>query len=176
MAFRNEPVSIEYDDEDLYDRMNPEYEPPAYPYGCRFDLDESDLELAAGEKGKPGEVMNFSAIAEVTAVRAGKNDCRIELQIKQFAGEDGKFFDIEQPEQKEGELSYFGSTFGCISLCGPELDKMGLEADCDLGDTIHLIGEVCLEGLSRTEARGDVATLQITKLTFEDESSESTED
>lgn len=172
MGFRADPISLEYDDEDLYDQRHPEYEPPAYPYGCRFDIDEGDLQKAAGEKGKPGEVMNFSAMAEVTSVRAGKNDCRVELQIKQFAGEDGKLFDIEQPKKNEGELSWYGSNFGCICLCGPELDKMGLEADCDLGDTIHLTGEVCLEGLSRTEARGDVATLQITKLAFEDEGDE----
>ena len=50
---------------------------------------------------------------------------------------------------------------------------MGLEADCERGDTIHLIGTVRVESVSSTEWGGDRVTLQVTELTYaEDESSE----
>ena len=173
MAFRREPVSLEYDDDELLDRMSCSYEPPSYPYGCQFYLDEADLEEAAGEKGRVGDSLSFSAMAEVTSVHCGPRDSRVELRITEFAGDDGKFFEIAKDAGDKDDFTY--QRFGCVALCNAELEKMGLEADCELGDTIHLIGEARLESLSRTEKGGDVACLQITKLTFEDESAESRE-
>lgn len=168
MAWSTEPASLEYDDDDMLDRMPfPEAEPPNYPYGCRFDLACDDVEEAAGEVGTPGESMRFSAMATVTSVHCSEGNSRVELQIEQFAGEDGEFFDITQKGEEEWHK------FGCISLTGCELAKIDLEPDCELGDTIHLIGEVKLLGFDRHEERGDVCSLQITKLTYEDESEES---
>jgi hypothetical protein len=158
MPFRN-LSHLEYTDEEKYDRVSPSYEPPDYPPGLSFSLSSDDLEKAEAHGGQPGDMLTFSAMGEVTSVFKGRDDCRIELQIGEFAGEDGKFFDLSEP-------SY-------ISLCNAELEKMGLEADCERGDTIHLIGEARMESSSSTEHGGDRVTLQITHLAAEDESSES---
>lgn len=174
MAFHRDPVDLEYDDDDLLDRMSASYEPPSYPYGCQFSLAEDDLEQAAGEKGRVGDVMRFAAMAEVTSVYSGTKDSRIELKINEFAGDDGKFFEITKDIGDKDDFTY--QRFGCLCLGTPELQKMGLEADCELGDLIHLIGDAKLESVSRTEKGGDIASLQITRLTFaEDESTESQE-
>lgn len=168
MAWNAEAQSLEYSDDDILDRMTPDMpEPPSYPYGCRFDLSCDDVEEAAGEVGTPGETMRFAAMATVTSVNCSEGNSRIELQIEEFAGEDGKFFEIDQ----KGEETW--RRFGCISLTGCELAKIDLAPDCALGDTIHLIGEIKLLGFDRHEDRGDVCSLQITKLTYEDESEES---
>lgn len=174
MAWAKEPASLEYDDDELLDRMTAEYEPPSYPYGCRFDLDEADLIKAAGEAGKPGDTLKFAAMAEVTSVFSGRQDSRVELQISEFAGEDGEFHPIkDKPDDATDDETW--RHFGCICLSNAELEKMGLEADCERGDTIHLIGELQLENIARNE-RGEMANLQITRLTFaEDESDESRE-
>jgi hypothetical protein len=59
--------------------------------------------------------MRFAAMGEVTSVFKGMKDCRIEIELQQFAGEDGKFFDLSEP----------------CSICftNAELEKMDLEAD-----------------------------------------------
>lgn len=152
-----------HDDDRLYDLskgMPDDYEPPEYPGGLCFSLTKEDLAKAGADGGEPGATMRFSAMGEVTSIFKGIDDCRIELEITQFAGEDGKFFEPSQP--------------GCICLCGPELEKMDLEADCERGDLIHLIGTARMESSSSTEWGGDMVCLQITELTYaEDESQES---
>jgi hypothetical protein len=159
MGFRNEPVDLEYDDDEMLDRaMGQEYEPSSYPANLRFTICEADLEKAGGTGGSIGDTMPFSAMGEVTSVHASTEGNRVELVLKEFAGEDGHFFDLE--------------SCGYISLCDFELGKLGLDCDCDVGDTIHLIGEARLESVSRSDY-GELATLQATKLTFEDESDES---
>ena len=86
----------------------------------------------------------------------------------QFAGDDGKFIDLDDDD----EMPWMAPS---ICMRGPDLDKLGLEADCELGDTIHLIGTVRLESLSNDGFSGERARLQIVELSFEDESSESRE-
>lgn len=160
MAF-HKFASLAHDDDQLYDLakgMGKDYEPPEYPSACQFTLSREDLEQAGADMGDPGETMKFSAMGEVTSIHKDMDGCRIELQLGEFAGEDGKFFDLSTP-------SY-------ICLCGPELEKMDLDSDCERGDTIHLIGMARLERSSSTEF-ADQVTLQITDLTFEDESTES---
>ena len=89
------------------------------------------------------------------------DNCRIELQIGEFAGEDGKFFDLSSP---------------CyICLCAPDLEKMEIEASCERGDTIHLIGTARMESSSSTEHGGDMVCLQVIEMDCEDESEESRE-
>lgn len=156
-------ADLAHDDEQIYDLskgMPDGYEPPEYPYGLQFTLSSDDLAKAGGEGGIPGATMRFSAMAEVTSVFKGIKDSRIELEIDEFAGEDGKFFDLANP--------------ACICLCGRELEKMELDDDAERGDTIHLIGTARLENYTSSEW-GDRVTLQVTELTFEDESSESRE-
>lgn len=163
MALRN-LASMAHTDDQIYDMskgMPRDWEPPEYPSGLCLCITKEDLAEAGGEGGEPGHTMRFSAMGEVTSVFKSMDDCRIELEIKQFAGEDGKFFDLSQ------------SAYVC--LCGPEMEKMDLDDDCERGDTIHLIGAVQMQSMSSTEYGGDMVTLQITDLTFEDESAESRE-
>lgn len=163
MAMHN-MADMAHNDEQLYDMskgMPSTYEPPEYPSGLCFSLPESDLEQAGALSGEPGDTMRFSAMGEVTSIFKGIKDTRIELQLGEFAGEDGKFFELSEPAY--------------ICLCGAELEKMGLDADCERGDTIHLIGTARMESSSSTEWGGERCSLQVTELTFEDESQESRE-
>ena len=92
--------SVAYDDEERYDRakgMPPDYEPPEYPCGLCFSISQDDLEAAGGGEIEPNATMRFSAIGEVTSTFVGREDCRIEVELHEFAGEDGKFFDLSGP-------------------------------------------------------------------------------
>lgn len=150
-----------YDDEEKYDFAGPvEVEPPDYPWGLQFSVSEEDLDEIGAEDGEPGDTMRFSAIGEVTSVMRWRKEDRVEIELKQIAGEDGDFVDLSQP--------------GHISLSSAELAKLDLKADCERGDTIHLIGEARMESSSDTEWGGKCACLQITHLSaVEDESEES---
>ncbi len=161
MAFRASAPSMAYDDYERYQRSGrgaAEPEAPEYPINLQFMLTSEDLEKAEADDGEPGDMMRFAAMGTVSSVTKDMDDCRIELELTEFAGDDGKFFDLSQPAH--------------ICLCGPELEKMELEADCERGDMIHLIGTVRLERTHDHEFDSG-ATLQIVELTFEDESSES---
>lgn len=156
-------ASMAHDDDQLYDMsksMPDGYDPPMYPPGLCFSISQSDLERAGAPEGEPGATMRFSAMGEVTSIFRGIDACRIELQLGEFAGEDGKFFDLSNPAY--------------VCLCQGELEKMDLDDDCERGDTIHLIGTARLESTSDTEYGGQMCSMQITELTFaEDESTES---
>jgi len=161
---------MRHDDETLYDLakgMPRDWEPPEYPQGLSFQISEEDLAKAAAEDGEPGDTMRFSAMGEVTSIFKGIDNCRIELKLTQFAGEDGQFFDLDDG----GPAAWLGAPSIC--LCGPELEKLGLEADCERGDMLHLIGTARLDSSSSTEHGGDMHTLQIVEMTCEDESEES---
>jgi hypothetical protein len=157
--------SVAYDDEELYDRsrgMLPDYDPPEYPCGLCFCVSKADLEKAGGEGGEPGATMRFSAMGEVTNTFQGIKDCRIEVELTQFAGEDGKFFDLEKPAN--------------ICFQGPELEKVEMSDNAERGDMVHLIGEARLESITDSEyADCPMASLQIISMTYEDESAESRE-
>lgn len=156
--------SIAYSDEELYDQavmMHGGPEPSDYPPGCKFSVSGADLKRAGLTDTTPNDSIRFSAMGVVTSVFNGREDCRVELELTELAGPDGKFADLDNPAH--------------ICLCGPELEKMDLEADCERGDTIHLIGRARVESRSENEYVGNVCTLQITELKYEDESSESRE-
>ena len=160
MAFHS-LASLAHDDDDLFDLskgMGEDYEPPEYPGGCCFTIKTSDLEACGAEDGEPGDVMHFSAMAEVTSVFKSEDGCRIELELMLFAGEDGQFCELSDPKP-------------CICLTAPELEKMDLEPDGAMGDLIHLFGSAKLTSCSSSEW-GEVCTMQVTDLTFEDESTE----
>lgn len=160
MAFHRPLAHLAHDDEALYDMskgMPEDWTPPEYPYHLVFSLSKEDLTAIGAEGGDPGDTMRFSAMAEVTSVYRGRDDSRIELSVALLAGEDGKFHELAQP--------------GHICLCGPELEKMDLGDDAELGDLLHVFGELRLESLMSTEY-GDAVTLQITHLAFENESDE----
>ena len=156
-------ADLAHDDDDLFDMskgMPEDYEPPAYPSGCCFTIKQSDLEQCGAEDGEPGEVMHFSAMAEVTSVFKSEDDCRIELEMMLFAGEDGKFCELQDPQP-------------CICLTGAELEKMDLDGDCERGDLIHLQGSAKMVSHSSSEWGGEVCSMQIVQLSFaEDESTE----
>lgn len=157
-------ASMAHDDEQLFDMskgMPFDWTPPEYPGGLQFDLSKADLEAAGGEGAEPDASMRFSAMGVVTSVLNGREYCRVEIELTQFAGEDGQFADLERPAS--------------IYLCGPELERMDLEADCECGDTIYLIGTARVESLASNEYVGDQVILQVTELSYEDESSESRE-
>lgn len=169
--------SMEYDDFEKYDfsrKMSAGMpEPPDYPYGLNFSLKREDLEKAGGDpKAKPGATMPFSAIGEVTSCHESEDSCRIEVEFMEFAGSDGEFFALERPTS--------------ICLQKPELDKLDLDADCDIGDMIHLVGEACLRSKDRIKVYDpdgeedesksyDSYSFQIERLSFEEESEESRE-
>jgi hypothetical protein len=171
MAWQTALHSLEHDDDELYDlgKGMPEgSEPPDYPPGLSLTLSEDDLERVGCCEGEPGDTTRFAAMGEVTSVHQSEDEARVELQIGEFAGEDGKFIDLEHP--------------GHICLTHRELGKMDLDCDCEVGDLIHLIGEARLASISRMKGFAmdgpdsiDMVTLQITHLAWEDESSESRE-
>lgn len=158
-------------DEALYDLskgMPKDYEPPEYPSGLQFSISKDDLAKAGGDDAAPDATMNFSAMAKVTSVFRGRESCRVELDIMMFAGEDGKFFDLADDDGP------FGSR-PTICLCGPELEKLELEADCERGELLHLIGTVRVEHTASDKYGGDRVGLQIVSMHYEDESEESRE-
>lgn len=160
----NQVASLQYDDEEMFDqsvKMHGGPEPSEYPSGCCFSVSESDLEKAGLSDTAPNDSVRFSAMGVVTSMFNGREDCRVELELTELAGPDGQFADLDNPAH--------------ICLCGPELEKMGLEADCERGDTIHLIGRARVESRFDSEYAGSVCTLQVTDLKYEDESSESRE-
>lgn len=153
--------SIAHDDDEMYDRakgMPDGYEPPEFPPGMQFTVAMSDLEKIDATGGDPGDTMHFMAMGTVTSIFRGMEDCRIEVEITQLAGEDGKFADLSNPSP--------------IALCRSVLDKIGLDEDVERGDMLHLIGTVRLEDTMEHEF-GHRATLQIVELCeVEDESTE----
>ena len=63
----------------------------------------------------------------------------------------------------------------CISLCEDELDKLGLEADCDIGDTVHLFCMAKVTSVSQHESQNGKhcrVELQITDMAVESEDEE----
>jgi hypothetical protein len=156
--------SMAHDDDDLYDLakgMPRDYEPPAYPVGLSFCLTDEDMEKAGFTGYEPGDECRFSAMGCVTSIFKSTDGCRIELELEQFAGEDGQFFDLAEPSH--------------ICLCDPQMNRMALDDDAERGDTIHLFGEAEVVSCSSTEIAGDRCQLQITGLNFESESEEARE-
>lgn len=180
MALR-QYASMAHDDEEIYDlakKHDGDYEPPEYPAGLSFTLPDSVLEQAYGGFGEPGDTCRFSAMGEVTSTVHGEGTCRIEIELTHFAGEDGKFFALGGDGDEDGDNSPMPSPFAmtpCICLTHAECEKMDLDTDCERGDLIHLIGAAKIVSCSSTEYGGDVCTLQVTELTFNDESEESRE-
>lgn len=161
-----------HDDEQLYDMckgMPEDWEPPEYPDGLQFSIPKAVLAAAGGEDGAPDDRMRFSLMGEVTSVLCGREDSRVELRVTQFAGEDGKFVDLSDDDDAMPWMA------PSICLRGAQLEKLGLEANCERGDMLHVIGTARLESLSSDEFGGDHARLQIVEMTVEDESSESRE-
>lgn len=152
-------ADMSYSDDDMLDMAQGD-DAPEYPPTLCLCIDESDLEKAGSAGGAIGDRMRFAAMGEVMSVNIRADWTRIELKVTEFAGEDGKFVDLTTPAH--------------ICLCDQELEKLDLDADCELGDMLHLIGTARLDGVSRNEFMKQ-ATLQIVELAVEDESSESRE-
>jgi hypothetical protein len=165
-------VDMAHGDEQLYELskgMPDDYDPPEYPQGLCFTLPMSVLQQVEADGGDPGDSMRFAVMAEVTSVFRSVDDCRVELRITDFAGDDGQFTDLGDDD----DMPWMAPS---LCLGAAELDKLGLEADCELGDTIHLTGTVRLESLSNDGFSGERARLQIIELTYaEDESAENRE-
>lgn len=161
MAELRQMADFEYDDDDKLDHMlgMPAVEPPDYPSGMKFTLTSVDLAKICTGDCSPGMTLNFAAMGTAMSVEHTLEGCRIEVELSQMAGEDGKFTDLDMPP------------FVC--LCGPELAKLDLDEDCERGDTIHLIGMARVERTSQPQYGGDSVTLQITQAYIEDESGES---
>lgn len=166
MAFKTALRSVGFDDEEKYDlakkaTLGADYEPPDYPSGLCFCISCGDLEKAEAVGGDPGDTMAFSAMGAVTNTYHDVDDCRIELELTEFAGDDGKFFELSMPAH--------------ICLTRAELEKIDLSSDAERDDTLHLIGTARLESKSSSEYGGEMCRLQITELNCEDESEESRE-
>lgn len=81
---------LELDDDDALDHAistsDGEKETPRYPWGTRFCLTEVEMAKAGmTEPPDKGDILHFSAFAEVTSVTHTDDDggkrCRVELQI-----------------------------------------------------------------------------------------------
>ena len=59
----------------------------------------------------------------------------------------------------------------CICLCEEELEKLGLEADCEVGDAIHINAMAFVTSVHKSENNSRVE-LQIKYMAVEDEQSE----
>lgn len=93
-----------------------------------------------------------------------------------------KFVDMEHDDEDQSDLAFPGVPekprypYGLrISLTHKELEKLGLDADCEVGDVIDLraFAEVTSVSVNQTENGNDCRVeLQITKLAVENESAE----
>lgn len=161
MAGMQRLASMEYDDDEILDRMldmQSDFEPPEYPVGLQFSMRREDLEQIVDGEFAPDHSMRFSAIGVATSVMQDREDCRIEMLLEHMAGPDGKFVEIENPPS--------------IALTGPECEKLEVEQECERGDWLHLIGTMRVERTHDHEF-GSMVTLQIVEMAVEDESEES---
>lgn len=160
MAFRPMMSSLEYSDDEKFDQIiGPDMEPPDYPAGLQFTIDKSDLGKICDGDCSPGMTLRFAALGTATSVYRARESTRIEVELSQMAGEDGKFVEMDRAPS--------------ICLCGPELEKLDLADECERGDAIHVIGTARVESLSSPSFGGDTVGLQITEMCIEDESEES---
>lgn len=79
---------------------------------------------------------------------------------------------VPMPAAIEQPIYPYGT---CISLEDEELDKLGLDADCDVGDTIHLCCMAKVTSCSKRDTSSGTTRrveLQITEVAIEDEDAE----
>lgn len=88
----------------------------------------------------------------------------------------GKMVDMQAEAEKPepapsplGERRWYG---GCISLGKEQLERLDLEADCDVGDTLHGFFMARVTAKSDHEGMGPRVELEITHLAVEDEDAE----
>lgn len=67
----------------------------------------------------------------------------------------------------------------CICLTGDELEKLGLDASCEVGDLIHIMAMAKVTSVSKREmadgSSDNRVELQITEMGIEDENTEAVE-
>ena len=154
--------SMEYDDEEKVDRfLGPGVELPDHPPGLCFTMNKDQLEEISEGEAEPDAMLHFAAMGTVLSVTKDRKDgTRIELELAEFAGPDGKFEPLENPP--------------AICLCDGEFDKLDVDDDCKKGDMLHLIGMARVERTNDPQFGEGSATLQITHLAVaENESEES---
>jgi hypothetical protein len=138
-----------------------------------FSVSPDVLEKIGLEGGDPGDTADFAAMGEVTSCQRGLTSSRVEVRLTALAGEDGKFVTLGFDADDDFLPTMGGPT---VAFTERELEKLGLDDDCECGDTVHLIGQVQLESTFAHEAGGECCTLQITHLSaVENESTESRE-
>ena len=94
-----------------------------------------------------------------------------------------KLIDMEMDDERQNELSSpfpmlrkFKYPPGLrICLCDDELEKLGLEADCEEGDFLHIFAFATVLSVHKENGRKRVE-MQIEKMAIEDESKESPDD
>ena len=153
-------ASMEYDDDELMDRMfGPGVELPTHPAGLCFTMSKDQLEEIAEGEAEPDAMLHFSAMGTVLSISKDRQSgTRIEMELTEFAGPDGKFEALENPP--------------AICLCDGELEKLDCDDDCEKGDMLHLIGMARVERTNDPQWGEGMVTLQITHLAIEDESEE----
>lgn len=147
------------DDRKIDHILGPETPMQDYPPGLSFTIQRDDLDKFCEGTCSPGMTIRFSAMGTATSFYRDREDCRIEVELTQMAGEDGKFVDLDNPPS--------------ICLCGEELGKLDLEDEGERGDTIHIIGTARVERVASPSWGGDTVGLQIIEAAIEDESEES---
>jgi hypothetical protein len=89
--------SMELDDEEKLDAVYPMPIKPDYPCGLRGCLTKSELDKLELEPefAVVGGIIHMHALARITNVNHGENDCRVEFQIEDLAIE-------SEDEENEG--------------------------------------------------------------------------
>jgi hypothetical protein len=161
-GFRQPLASVEYSDDEKFDRIMDQSkagpDQPDYPPGLQFTISREDLGKFCEGDCAPGMTLRFAAMGTATSVMRDMDGCRIEVELGEMAGDDGKFVKMDSPPS--------------VCLCGPEMEKIDLEEDCERGDMLHLIGTARVERTTSHEFGGDMVSLQIIELAVEDESEE----
>lgn len=162
MAVFRQMHDLEYSDDEKYDQMvsrvEPEDDGPDYPEGLKFMIMKSELAKFCDSDCEPGMTIRFAAMGTATSIDRGREDCRIEVELGEMAGEDGRFVELDMKPS--------------ICLCGPELEKIDLEEECEKGDMIHIVGTARVERVSSPAWGEDSVYLQIVEAAIEDESQE----
>lgn len=158
-------VSLELDDDEKFDRMFPDKEPPDFPEGMTFSVSEDQLsDLGVDGNSQPGATLPFAAMIECRSNMRREDSCRIEAEIVMLALGDGKLMPIDDDDGPRPT----------ICLTESELEKLDMEDACEQGDTIHLIGTVKVVGNLQPSFGPKRLELQILEASAEDEDQEET--
>ncbi len=135
-------------------------EPPEYSPGLSFTIRETDFDALGVEECRPGETVRFAAFLRACSVNQRTDGCRIEAEIDMLALGDGKMVELDDTMRPT------------LCLDHNDHERLDLDAGCQRGDMLHLIGMARVEAVDDNQYIGRSVCLQITDATVEDEDDE----